>query len=230
MCYEKLSIKTFNSKTNRMKKSILVFFVIVYGLTLSAQKTVDINPDLLEKQWSAKWITHPEITGTEYGVYSFCKTIELTDDVSNWQNIKEEAAGKPIAGNENWRSKDSISLQARNVPAMNEIQQRFASVRRSEISFDTDAFIEGKKAIPIPVNSTVQILLDQSVLSNAFPVLNCSKGKGSSIHVSYAESLFANAKNRNKGNRKAIESNTISGNHDIILRDGGALFAMLSWI
>lgn len=339
-----------------MKNALLLILTIMFSLSLSAQSTKHINPDLLQEQWPAKWITHPDITGIEYGIYLFRKTIDLSKEVdkfivhvsadnryklyvndeyvtfgpargdflkwnyesiniapylkkgkntiaaevwnyaeyrpvaqfsfktgfiiqgntekeqivnsdntwkvsiseayapipinvgayyvvgpgdnfngenhpwewkktnfddSEWMSAVEGAAGKPVAGNQNWRSNNPISLQPRNIPAMEETPQRFASVRRSDVSFDTRAFVLGKKAIIIPANTKVKILFDQSVLTNAFPVLTCSAGKGSSIKISYAESLYVNAKDRNKGNRNEIENKTFLGNHDVFLTDGG---------
>jgi alpha-L-rhamnosidase len=37
-----------------------------------------INPDLLTREWGAKWITAPDATANGYGVYLFRKTIDLT--------------------------------------------------------------------------------------------------------------------------------------------------------
>lgn len=45
-----------------------------------AQLTDRINPELLNKTWPAKWITHPDITGYEYGVYQFRKNFNLNSD------------------------------------------------------------------------------------------------------------------------------------------------------
>nr|WP_319509537.1 alpha-L-rhamnosidase C-terminal domain-containing protein [uncultured Draconibacterium sp.] len=63
-----------------MNKPILIFGLIFLGLTLSAQNLVTVNPDLLKEKWTAKWITHPDITGEEEGVYLFKKVVTL--DVS----------------------------------------------------------------------------------------------------------------------------------------------------
>ena len=36
-----------------------------------------INPDLLTKSWSARWITVPNVSPFDYGVYHFRRTFEL---------------------------------------------------------------------------------------------------------------------------------------------------------
>lgn len=54
-------------------KPILLLFT---GL-LNAQIAAESNPVLRDNVWEAKWITHPEISGTENGVYLFKKVISL---------------------------------------------------------------------------------------------------------------------------------------------------------
>ena len=340
-----------------MKNIILLFITFLLCITTQGQNTANINLELLQKQWPAKWISHPDITGTEYGVYHFRKAINLSTkpdkfiihvsadnryklyvngkyvtfgpargdflrwnfesidiapylttgkntiaaevwnfaeyrplaqfsyktgfiiqgnkqsehlvnsnkswkvlkneayapipikvrgyyvagpgdnvngerypwgwekvdyDDSLWKNAIEGNPGKPLAGNDHWRLSTPISLQPRKTPLMEEVPQRFAQVRSADISFDKEAFIQGKTSITIPANTKVKILLDQSVLTNAFPVLTCSKGKGSTIKASYAESLFLNEdnKDRSKGNRNEVENKIFVGKYDIFTMDG----------
>jgi hypothetical protein len=333
-----------------------VIFTLLLIIPIKAQNVVDINPNLLAKSWSAKWITHPNISGTEYGVYHFRKSININHKVnsvimhvsadnryklfvngkyvtygpsrgdflnwnfesidiapylstgkntiaaevwnyaeyrpiaqfsyktgfiiqgnnqsesiinsnkswkvlkneaysaipiklrgyyvagpgdnvigenypwgwekvdyddSNWINVKEGNEGKPRAGNGRWRSSNPISLSPRKIPLMEEKLQRFKEVRSSNISFDKKSFVKGKNPITIPANSKVKILLDQSVLTNAFPVLICSKGKGSIIKASYAESLYLNDKDKSKGNRNKVENKIFVGKYDTFTMDGG---------
>ena len=63
-----------------------------------------------------------------------------------------------------------------------------------------------------------KILIDQNVLTTAYPILNFSNGQKSTIKLTYAESLFDST--GNKGNRNDIESKKIIGNSDIIICDG----------
>lgn len=63
------------NKLKLMKKTIITFMTLICGLLISAQNTADINPKLLEELWSAKWVTHPDITGDEVGVYLFKKVL-----------------------------------------------------------------------------------------------------------------------------------------------------------
>ncbi|HEX7980070.1 MAG TPA: alpha-L-rhamnosidase C-terminal domain-containing protein [Gemmatimonadaceae bacterium] len=120
-------------------------------------------------------------------------------------------------------------LVPRNIPAMEESVQRFARVRRAEGVTTNDAFERGAGALVVPAHSKASVLLDQSRTTNAYPVVETSGGKGSTITVTYAEALF-DAQGR-KGNRNDIEGRTIRGVHDAIRPDGGAhrRFQSLFW-
>ncbi|MGE5449068.1 MAG: amylo-alpha-1,6-glucosidase, partial [Bacteroidales bacterium] len=80
-------------------------------------------------------------------------------------------------------------------------------------------FLQGKATWTIPANQKITVLLDQSSLTTAYPELMVSKGKGSRVKLTYAESLFD--ANGNKGNRNEINGKEIKGSADIFLPDGG---------
>jgi hypothetical protein len=56
-----------------MINTLLTIIILFFGLVISAQKSVEINPDLLQEEWTAKWISHPETSREEAGVYLFKK-------------------------------------------------------------------------------------------------------------------------------------------------------------
>ena len=111
-------------------------------------------------------------------------------------------------------------LMPRDIPPMEEVPLRFARVRRAEGVAATDAFVRGGGSLVIPARSKASVLLDQSRTTNAYPVLEASGGKGSTITITYAEALL-NAQGQ-KGNRNDIEGRTIHGLRDVIRPDGGA--------
>ena len=77
-------------------------------------------------------------------------------------------------------------------------------------------------------HSSPTILLDQGVLTNAYPELTVSGGKGAQFKLTYAESL-RDAQGR-KGNRNETEGKQIRGNFDILQLDGGRrIFRTLFW-
>jgi alpha-L-rhamnosidase len=64
-----------------MKKLILQVFCM---LGLLQAHTQQINTDILQKKWNAYWITAPNASLHEYGVYHFRKTITLADKPSSF--------------------------------------------------------------------------------------------------------------------------------------------------
>jgi hypothetical protein len=44
-----------------------------------SQDRKTVNPQILNKVWDARWITHPDISGYEDGVYLFRKTLDIND-------------------------------------------------------------------------------------------------------------------------------------------------------
>lgn len=81
-------------------------------------------------------------------------------------------------------------------------------------------FISGKTSWTIPANSKITVLLDQETLTTGYPELLVSKGKGSTIRLTYSESLFDSK--GSKGNRNEIEGKSILGYSDYFLPDGKA--------
>ncbi len=82
----------------------------------------------------------------------------------------------------------------------------------------------------VSANRKDTFLLDQTYLTNAYPELTVSRGKGAKVTLRYAEALFenkpeqVNSKNRNqtvKGNRNEVNGKTFIGNIDEFLPDGG---------
>lgn len=111
-------------------------------------------------------------------------------------------------------------LTPRRIPLMEQIQQRFAAVRRTSGNALPEGFLAGKAPWTIPANNKITVLLDQETLTTGYPELLVSNGKGSSIRLTYAESLF-DSKGL-KGNRNEIEGKSILGYSDYFLPDGKA--------
>jgi alpha-L-rhamnosidase len=103
---------------------------------------------------------------------------------------------------------------------MRETMQRISNVRRAKGMDVANDFLDGKHPLTIPADTTVSILLDQAFNTVAYPELVASKGKGSTVKLTYAEALFA--KDGSKGNRNLINDKEIKGNFDIYLPDGSS--------
>jgi alpha-L-rhamnosidase len=134
------------------------------------------------------------------------------------------------------------TLAPRTIPLMEETVQRIPVLRRSEgidagIEEAVDAgievrvgkdgrvegdervgFLSGGLPLRIGTHKTVRLLLDQTFNTVAYPEMTVSGGKGASVKLSYAESLF---KNGVKGNRNEIAGKVLLGNYDVFVADGG---------
>ena len=124
------------------------------------------------------------------------------------------------------------------IPPMELTQQRITKMRKAAgISLPPD-FPAAKKTINIPPNSTVSILLDQDFLTNAYPMLEFSKGKDAEITLGYAEALYLDdpaikdwRSQNKKGNRNEIEGKHFVGVKDRIISNGSQLqlYTSLWW-
>ncbi|PJJ08137.1 alpha-L-rhamnosidase-like protein [Flavobacterium sp. 1] len=150
-------------------------------------------------------------------------------DVTEWKQAQVVETGKPVGCMGEWGEPSIHLLSPREIPFMEEKEQRFFKIRRSDIINVPAGFLNGKTPITIAANSKVKLLIDQNVLTTAYPVLNFSKGGKSTIKLTYAESLLDSK--GNKGNRNDIENKQITGNSDVIICDGenNRIFQTLWW-
>jgi hypothetical protein len=150
-------------------------------------------------------------------------------DTSGWKHAREVETAKPVGCMGEWGGPSLHLLSQREIPFMEEKNQRFFKVRRCNTTNIPEDFLKGNTPVTIPANSKVKILIDQNVLTTAYPVLKFSKGKESLIKLTYAESLLDG--NGNKGNRNDIENKHITGISDEIICDGGnhRIFQTLWW-
>lgn len=134
----------------------------------------------------------------------------------NWLTPRILDVGHPygVGTDINW------VLTPRRIPFLELTEQRFASVRLSENCSIPDGFLEGKSTLSIPPKQKVKILFDQGVLTTGYPRFYISGGKGASVKLSYAESLFDS--NGQKGNRNIVEGKKFIGYADYYLPDGSA--------
>jgi alpha-L-rhamnosidase len=117
-------------------------------------------------------------------------------------------------------------LEPRSIPLMEESLKRMSRIRRAEGILPDDGFLKGNKDLTIPAHSQISLLIDQDYLTTAYPELLVSGGKGSNIHLEYAEALFrmdiqAKDPSPHKGNRNEIENSVMLGFEDVFLPDGG---------
>ena len=163
----------------------------------------------------------------------------------NWENNQYNDAGwtqseKIVNGLPKGVMQSDLSwmLIPRSIPQVELTQQRLQTVR-SATGINLPASFPSKKiSFIVPANTSVTILLDNDFLTNAYPVLQFSKGKGAHISLGYAEALYideGNNKNwktqNKKGNRNEVKGKRFVGVKDEFIADGsdGETFTSLAW-
>jgi hypothetical protein len=141
--------------------------------------------------------------------------LEAGYDTSSWSDPRSvgKGVGRGYMHGVNWM------LIPRNIPLMESGELRFKRLARSSGMEIPEGFIGGQKAFVVDAGETVSLLLDQGELTVGYPVIKFSGGSGSSIKLTYAESL--RNPDGSKGNRNQIEGKEILGYHDLVLPDGG---------
>lgn len=130
--------------------------------------------------------------------------------VKPWFNAKTRGFGS----DGNWM------LVPRSIPMMEESMLRMHNIRRASSNIRlNEGFLQGKAPLTIPKNQKATLLIDQSHLTNAYPQLQVSKGRGALIKMSYAEGLMD--ADRQKGHRDSIDGRSVMGFDDIFIADGG---------
>jgi alpha-L-rhamnosidase len=67
-----------------MKQTVTLLLFLLLGNLLNAADNLKVNPALLQKKWNAQWITHPDISGQEQGVYLFKKEIVIPEHTESF--------------------------------------------------------------------------------------------------------------------------------------------------
>lgn len=140
---------------------------------------------------------------------------------SAWEKPQSQLQGEPYGFAYGYGEAD-LGLSPRSIPQMDESEIEQPIVRTvTGMAMDKIAQSwNSAKALEIPANSTVTILLDQQYLTKGFPFYTFSGGKGATVEASYAETLFYPDGNR-QGNRNEVEGKTFRGLKDRYKLDGG---------
>lgn len=117
---------------------------------------------------------------------------------SNWSAPRMISRGFPYGLNDEY---DWV-LTPRDIPLNEDKLLRMETVRRSDGLNVPDNFLKGNSPVEIAPNKKVSFLIDQKVLTTAYPEMVVSKGKGSRIKLTYSEALY---NEKGKANRDDIE-------------------------
>jgi hypothetical protein len=111
--------------------------------------------------------------------------MEKDFNTAGWKQARVVETGKPVGCMGEWGDPSLHLLSQREIPFMEQKNQRFFKVRRTNIENIPDGFLKGKTPITISANSKVKLLIDQNELTTAYPVLSFSKGRNSTLKLTY---------------------------------------------
>lgn len=161
------------------------------------------------------------------------KNIQYND--AGWMQAIQIVSGLPKGV---FQSDLSWMLIPRTIPPVELTTQHLEKVRSVTGMSLPASFPSAKSSFTVPANTSVKILLDNGVLTNAYPVLQFSKGKRADITLGYAEALFIDegsskdwkAQNK-KGNRNEVEGKRFVGVKDELIANGNdeQTFTSLAW-
>lgn len=146
-------------------------------------------------------------------------------DDSGWSAPRLLAAGQP----QGWGTDIDYWLKPRSIPLLEEVPERLARVVRVTGLTPPADFPGAAAPIAIPAGAKASLLLDQGHLTNSYPQLMVSGGRGATVTLRYAEALF-DAQGR-KGHRDEHAGRELKGTGDQFVADGGAgrLFAPMDF-
>ena len=146
---------------------------------------------------------------------------ELADhSLSHWQTAIPAGIASMQPSESPW------ILEQRQIPLMEYREERFGKIVSIK-GTDWKNFITGNDPLTIPAHRRVSILIDKGHVTTAFPRLTFSKGKGSTIKITYNESLYSDTtlvehgNSYRKGNRSETRGKFMKGLYDLLLPDGG---------
>ena len=162
------------------------------------------------------------------GYYALGATEKLDAALYPWgweQRDFDDSAWKPVRRMMRAIMKGAVDdyglpLVPSAIPAQEMVPERLSSVRISEGVTVPDGFLKQPVRMVIPANTTVRLVLDNSVLTTGYLTMLFGKGKGAEINVGYSEAYYEST-GRGKGNRNEVEGKRFIGYQDKILPDGG---------
>lgn len=154
---------------------------------------------------------------------------QVNFDDSKWAAAQELSDAQPKGRGDGY----GWMLKPSPLPQMELTNQRISTMRQATGIKIHSEFPKTKIPLIIPANTTVSLLLDQDTLTNAYLNLHFSGGKGGSITLRYAETLYEKPQNgrRPKGNRNTVDGKDFFGRADSIIANGkfGQQYTTLYW-
>ncbi len=152
---------------------------------------------------------------------------ELPDyDDSSWSAAHEIT---PAFAREARDASNRWMLVPREIPLEEQVPEPAMQVRKVEGGSPAPA--SSAAAFSVPAHSKATVLLDQRYLTTAYPELTVSGGRGGSVQLQYAETLYVHNNPIVKANRVDVEGKQFLGPFDTYLPDGNArrVYRPLYW-
>ena len=153
-------------------------------------------------------------------------------DDSSWVGAHEVSPAAPRGARD---APNRWMLTPRVIPLEEQASQRILKVRKAEGITVPESFPDQGSPVTVPAHTTASLLLDQTYLTTAYPVMRVSGGKRATIKLRYAESLYIRKASAghpaDKGNRNDVEGKTFYGSSDTYVADGGShrIYRPLFW-
>jgi alpha-L-rhamnosidase len=141
---------------------------------------------------------------------------------SGWNAAGEISHGAPRDAQD---APNRWMLVERKIPLEEQRLERMPAMRKAEGIRADDGFLKGRSPLAVPARTSVKLLLDQSYLTTAYPELEVSGGRDTTIDLRYAETLYVSKGPHGdpvvKGNRNEVEAKQFFGPADTFIADGG---------
>jgi alpha-L-rhamnosidase len=153
-------------------------------------------------------------------------------DDSSWAGAHEVSPAAPRDARD---AANRWMLTPRPIPLEEQTPERILKCRKAEGVAVPETFPAEISPLTIPAHTTASLLLDQTYLSTAYPVMAVSRGKRATINLRYAETLYVRKASvygpTDKGNRGDIEGKRFYGSSDTYIADGGShrVYRPLFW-
>ncbi len=158
--------------------------------------------------------------------------MDPNNDLSTWKEAKPFALPYPKGTNAGTGGYTGEHLlQPSILPQMELTETRMKAVRQNGGLKVPAGFLSQPANWVIPAHKSVDILLDNEVLTNAYPHLLFSKGKNARIELTFNESLYDDEAATKKSNRNEVEGKYYKGRIDEVTSNGedSQHFTTLSW-
>jgi alpha-L-rhamnosidase len=137
-------------------------------------------------------------------------------DDSAWKTPRAIGQAAPRGGQD---AHSFWMMVPRNIPPEEEKAEPALRVRMKDGEVTPDSPPGGPVAVA--ANSKTTVILDQGYYTTGYPELMVSGGRGATVSLRYAESMFEKGK-WVKGNRNEVAGKEFKGDQDLFLPDGGA--------